>query len=56
MVPYDQAYEVGFEDMPRRVPDISKIHKQIGFRPKTSLDAIIQSVIEHHKKAPSASG
>jgi nucleoside-diphosphate-sugar epimerase len=51
-VPYDQAYEVGFEDMPRRVPDISKIHKQIGFRPKTSLDAIIQSVIAHQREHP----
>ena len=34
-VPYDQAYEVGFEDMPRRVPDISKIHARIGFEPTT---------------------
>lgn len=51
MVPYDQAYEVGFEDMPRRVPDISKIHKQIGFQPKTSLDAIIESVIAFERRA-----
>ena len=51
-VPYDQAYEVGFEDMPRRVPDISKIHKQIGFQPRTSLDAIIESVIVYQKTAP----
>jgi len=33
-VPYDEAYEAGFEDMPRRVPDISKIHSLIGFTPK----------------------
>ncbi len=51
-VPYDQAYEVGFEDMPRRVPDISKIHKEIGFQPRTSLDAIIESVIAYQKNAP----
>ena len=51
-VPYDQAYEVGFEDMPRRVPDISKIHKKIGFQPRTSLDAILESVIAYQKNAP----
>lgn len=51
MVPYDQAYEVGFEDMPRRVPDISKIFKQVGFQPKTSLDAIIESVIAFERSA-----
>ena len=50
-VPYDQAYEVGFEDMPRRVPDIAKIHNQIGFQPRTSLDAIIESVIAYQKTA-----
>jgi len=45
-VPYDQAYEAGFEDMPRRVPDISKISALIGFQPKLELDDIIRSVIE----------
>ena len=45
-VPYDQAYEAGFEDMPRRVPDISKINALIGFQPKLELDDIIRSVIE----------
>ena len=47
-VPYDKAYEEGFEDMPRRVPDIAKIHKLIGFQPKTSLDDIIRSVIAYY--------
>ena len=47
-VPYEQAYEAGFEDMPRRVPDISKIRALIGFQPKLELDDIIRSVIEHH--------
>ena len=46
-VPYDQAYEAGFEDMPRRVPDISKIKALIGFQPKIELDDIIRSVIEY---------
>jgi len=46
-VPYDQAYETGFEDMPRRVPDISKVKALIGFQPKLELDDIIKSVIEY---------
>jgi len=46
-VPYDEAYEAGFEDMPRRVPDISKICGLIGYRPKLELDEIIRTVIEH---------
>ena len=46
-VPYDQAYEAGFEDMPRRVPDISKVKALIGFQPKLELDDIITSVIEY---------
>ncbi|HLG53996.1 MAG TPA: GDP-mannose 4,6-dehydratase [Vicinamibacterales bacterium] len=46
-VPYDEAYEAGFEDMPRRVPDISKIRALVGYEPKLELDAIIMTVIEH---------
>jgi len=46
-IPYDQAYEAGFEDMPRRVPDISKIREFVGYEPKLQLDDIIRSVIEH---------
>ena len=46
-IPYDVAYEAGFEDMPRRVPDISKIQSLIGFQPKMGLDDIILTVIEH---------
>ena len=45
-VPYEQAYEAGFEDMPRRSPDISKIQGLIGYEPRVSLDDIIQRVIE----------
>ena len=46
-VPYDQAYEAGFEDMPRRVPDISKIKALLGYQPRLELDDIIRSVIEY---------
>jgi UDP-glucose 4-epimerase len=46
-VPYDEAYEEGFEDMPRRVPDISKVHALVGFRPQMSLDGILKSVIDY---------
>jgi len=45
MIPYDQAYGVGFEDMQRRVPRVSKLEAAIGFRPRTSLDQIIADVI-----------
>lgn len=47
-IPYSEAYEEGFEDMPRRVPDTSKIHALLGFRPETSLDSILESVISYH--------
>ncbi len=49
-VPYDEAYEAGFEDMPRRVPDISKIGSLIGYEPKVDLDDIIRRVIEHFRE------
>lgn len=50
MVPYDQAYGSGFEDMPRRVPDITKVRDLIGFKPHVSLDEILERVIEYHQK------
>lgn len=46
-VPYEQAYEEGFEDMLRRVPDISKIGALIGYEPQVGLDAILDNVIEY---------
>ncbi len=46
-IPYDEAYEAGFEDMPRRVPDITRIHDLIGFQPSVDLDEIIRRVVEH---------
>jgi UDP-glucose 4-epimerase len=44
-IPYDQAYESGFEDMPRRVPDIAKIRALIGYEPTVELDEILTRVI-----------
>src|SRR6266700_2905155 len=48
-IPYDQAYEAGFEDMPRRVPDITKINKLVGYEPKVGLDEILLRVIEERR-------
>jgi len=47
-VPYDEAYEEGFEDMPRRIPDTSKVNKLVGFKPEKRLDEILQAVIDFH--------
>jgi len=44
-VPYEEAYVEGFEDMQRRVPDISLAHRLIGFQPAFSLDEILESVV-----------
>jgi UDP-glucose 4-epimerase len=49
-IPYDQAYEAGFEDMPRRVPDISKIKALVGYAPTVELDEILTRVIEHFRQ------
>ena len=44
-IPYEQAYESGFEDMPRRVPDITKIRTLVGYEPRVGLDQILTEVI-----------
>jgi UDP-glucose 4-epimerase len=49
-IPYDQAYEAGFEDMPRRVPDISKINQLVGYTPTVELDEILTRVIEYFRQ------
>lgn len=46
-VPYDQAYEPGFEDMMRRVPSVDKLHGLTGFRPETKLTEIIDRVASY---------
>jgi UDP-glucose 4-epimerase len=48
-VPYDVAYESGFEDMPRRVPDLTKAKAMIGYKPKHSLDDILVQVIDYFR-------
>jgi UDP-glucose 4-epimerase len=49
-IPYDQAYEAGFEDMPRRVPDLTKIAHLVGYQPKVGLDEILARVVDHIQK------
>jgi nucleoside-diphosphate-sugar epimerase len=48
-VPYDKAYEAGFEDMPRRVPDLTKIQQLVDYEPKVQLDEIIRRVIDYFR-------
>lgn len=48
-VAYDEAYEGGFEDMQRRVPDISRVHNLVGFEPSRSLDEIISLVLNEQR-------
>jgi UDP-glucose 4-epimerase len=49
-ISYDEAFEKGFEDMQRRVPDITKIKKLIGFKPTVSLEESIRRIIEYYRK------
>jgi UDP-glucose 4-epimerase len=53
LVPYEEAYEEGFEDMRRRIPDTSKVEGLINWRPTRSLDEILGDVIES-QRAPEA--
>jgi UDP-glucose 4-epimerase len=49
-IPYDQAYEPGFEDMMRRVPCLEKLERLTGFRPATSLEEIVDRVAKYFEK------
>jgi UDP-glucose 4-epimerase len=49
-IPYDEAYESGFEDMPRRVPALAKVERLIGYKPVHQLDAILTQVIDYFRK------
>ncbi len=49
LVAYEKAYDAGFEDMPRRVPDVRKVGQLVGFRPKTTLDEILNQVIAYER-------
>ncbi|MCX6899448.1 MAG: GDP-mannose 4,6-dehydratase [Verrucomicrobia bacterium] len=48
-VPYDEAYEAGFEDMQRRVPDLNKVRKWISYQPSHQLRDILEKVIEYER-------
>jgi len=45
-IPYDEAYEAGFEDMRRRVPDISKVSRLIGYKPTRTIDCILDELVK----------
>jgi UDP-glucose 4-epimerase len=49
-IPYDEAYESGFEDMPRRVPDLTRVKGLIGYEPKHDLDDILVQVIDDFRR------
>lgn len=48
-IPYEKAYDKGFEDMMHRHPDVAKIRKAVNFRPETDIDEIILKTIEYFK-------
>ncbi len=50
LVPYEEAYEPGFEDFRRRVPSIDKIQRFIGWRPTTALDSTIDQIIDYYRE------
>jgi UDP-glucose 4-epimerase len=52
-IPYDKAYEAGFEDMPRRVPDLTKIHKLVGYEPTVQLHETINRVLDYFRSQDS---
>jgi UDP-glucose 4-epimerase len=52
LIPYDQAYEAGFEDMRRRVPSIDKIAAAIGWQPAIALDQTLDEVIAEFRTHP----
>ena len=51
-VAYGEAYEEGFEDMPRRVPDTSRARNLVGFSPTLRLNEIVRLVVEEHRSTP----
>lgn len=52
-VPYEEVYGDSFEDMRRRVPDLSKIHRVVGYRPEVSLDQLLKLTIRHVRERES---
>lgn len=54
LVPYEVAYEAGFEDMARRIPDLTRIQSLIGYQPTVSLDETILRIANHFRESISA--
>jgi UDP-glucose 4-epimerase len=52
LLPYDQAYAPGFEDMRRRVPSVKKLHGLIGYEPQFGLDESLMRVINWERQHP----
>jgi UDP-glucose 4-epimerase len=50
-VPYEEAYAPGFEDMRRRVPDLSRVHQLIGYEPTFTLDETLKRVVDFERKS-----
>lgn len=50
-IPYDEAYEEGFEDMPRRIPDLTQIRKTVDYNPERTIDDILDDVIAYERNA-----
>ncbi|MBU4277879.1 MAG: GDP-mannose 4,6-dehydratase [Proteobacteria bacterium] len=50
MIPYEEAYEEGFEDMPRRLPDVEKLRGLVGFVPEMGIEQVVQSVIRFYRE------
>ncbi len=48
-IPYDEAYESGFEDMPRRVPDLKKVRDLVGYNPRVQLPEILSTIIDDQR-------
>ena len=51
LVPYEDAYDLGFEDMPRRIPDIAKIENALGWRPTRDLTGILADVVRSERES-----
>ncbi len=54
LIPYEQAWKSGFEDMQRRVPCLDKARALIGYQPKVNLDGIIERVVSYYRENPEA--
>jgi UDP-glucose 4-epimerase len=48
-IPYEQAYEAGFEDMARRLPDLTKMQRTIGYRPTLDLPRMLEWIIAYYR-------